>query len=297
MRVWVKRGLLATAGLVGVLVVAIAVFYLTSNRRIGKRFQVNAAEFAPATDSLAAMRGQRFVVVIGKCVECHGKDLGGKVMMDDRAFGRLAAANLTPGRGGVANRYKTDADWARSIRHGVDPEGRALLFMPSHDYNPISDKDLADVIAYLKTLQPVDRELPKRRVGPVARALHLAGAFPLIPAELIDHEAARDTAPQPAVTVQYGKYLAWVGGCVGCHSTDLTGGGGPPPGAPSINPARIGNWSEEDFFNALKRGIRPDGTAIKPAMPWIYTMQMTDDEIRALWLYIRSVPPKVGKKS
>ncbi|MBW3656374.1 MAG: c-type cytochrome, partial [Gemmatimonadetes bacterium] len=176
---------------------------------------------------------------------------------------------------------------------GVDREGKPLVFMPSNELRPMSEADLAAVIAFMRSVPPVNRAVPEPRVGPVARALSLSPGFPLIPARLIDHDSPPPPAPTPAVTVAYGKYLATVGLCTGCHLPDLSGGGGPPPGATNITPdpeTGIGNWTEADFFRALRTGMRPNHTPIDQVMPWVAAGQMTDDEIRAVWLYLRSLP-------
>jgi mono/diheme cytochrome c family protein len=99
------------------------------------------------------------------------------------------------------------------------------------------------------------------------------------------------------VTPEYGHYLAITGGCTGCHGSGLSGGaipGVPPdfPKARNISPTGIGSWSDEDFFRALREGKRPDGSTINPFMPWNDTKLMTDDEIRALLAYLRTVPPR-----
>jgi len=250
---------------------------------------------AVPTDSAAPARGQRFVEAIGKCTECHGAGFRGKVMIDDPAMGTLAAANLTRGKGGVGADYKTDEDWIRAIRHGVRPDGRALIFMPSQEYYYLSDQDLGDLIAYLKTLAPIDNEVPSPpRVGPVARMLFLAGKFQLVPAELIDHNGPRPADVAPSTDKTYGKYLATVGGCTGCHGAHLEGGQVAPdePLRPNLTPAgNLGKWTEEQFKTALRTGVRPSGPQMSTAMPWPYTAKMTDDEIHALWSYLQTVPP------
>src|SRR6266536_1415295 len=129
----------------------------------------------------------------------------------------------------------------------------------------------------------------------VGRALILFGRFP-IPADEIDHAKAPVAPPPAGPTREYGAYLTNVGGCTGCHGSGLSGGplaGGPPSAPPpaNITPAALGTWTEDDFFRALRIGARPDGSRIDPFMPWAFTSQMTDDEIRATWLYLKSVPP------
>jgi cytochrome c553 len=84
-----------------------------------------------------------------------------------------------------------------------------------------------------------------------------------------------------------------VGGCTTCHGPDLKGGlhEGPPdvPNSADLTPAGpLGSWSEADFRKALREGSRPDGSTINPFMPWRLTRLMTDDEIRAVWTYLRT---------
>jgi len=206
---------------------------------------------------------------------------------------KLIASNLTRGRGGVLGNY-TDPQLEAAIRHGVGPDGRGLLFMPSQEFQYLSDEDVAAIIAYVRSVPPVDRQLGGSSVGPIGRVLLLTGAMPLLPAELIDHDAARRPVPPAAPTREYGEYQARVGGCFGCHGPALGGSaeghGGPPPA--NLTPGGgLGAWTEADFFTAMRTGKRPDGTAIDPAMPWRAVGRLTDDELRALWLYLRSVPP------
>ncbi|HJX88615.1 MAG TPA: c-type cytochrome, partial [Gemmatimonadales bacterium] len=76
-------------------------------------------------------------------------------------------------------------------------------------------------------------------------------------------------------------------GCRSCHGMALKGDANPD--APAIDRERLGAWTEADFFRALREGRRPDGTVLDPEkMPWVRSGQMTDDEIRAVWRYLRS---------
>jgi mono/diheme cytochrome c family protein len=282
--------------ILGILVLALGAVYGASEARIRKSYAVEPGPIPIPTDAASIARGRHLLQIRG-CHDCHGEDYGGGVFVDD-APGRLIASNLTRGAGGVGARY-TDVDWVRSIRHGVGPDGRSLLFMPSYEYYPISDEDLGQMIAYLKSVPPVDRVLPTNSVRPLGRALLLAGELPLLPAEMIDHAAPRLAAPPEGPTPEYGGYLAF--SCIGCHGVGLSGGkipGTPPdfPRATNITPDEetgIGKWEEADFFRAMREGRRPDGSAIDPFMPWeTVTSRMTDDEIRALWLYLRTVPAR-----
>lgn len=280
---WIGRFL---AGLLLLVAVAAVALYVISSQHIRRTYDLPDSPVRAAADSVSLARGRHLVDAIGKCQECHAADLGGKVWVDQPAFGRLAGSNLTPGRGGIGD--FTDAELERALRHGVGPDRQPLIFMPSEAFAALSDRDLAAMLGYLRTLPPVNRELPAPKVGPVARALYLLGNLPLLPVTLIDHGASHPDRV-PAVTAEYGEYLATIGGCRSCHGLALAGDANPD--APALTAGRIGGWTEQDFFTALRRGQRPDGSAIDPdKMPWVRSGQMTDDEIRAVWRYVRSVP-------
>ncbi len=291
---WLLRGGLALLILVAV---AFTALYALSGVRLGKSYaEVPAGDLSVPTDSASVAYGRHVAVTRG-CTDCHRDDLSGGIVIEGgSAFAQIYASNLTRGAGGVAGSYDAP-HWARAIRHGIAHDGRALLFMPSYDYFPMSDRDVGALVAYMESLPPVDNDLPASTVGPMGRALFVTGRFPLVPAEMVDHEAPRPEAPEPGVTVAYGGYLAVA--CTGCHNAAYTGGpipGAPPdaPPAANITPdpgSGIGSWTESDFFTALRQGRRPDGTELDPVwMPWRSAGQMTDDEIRALWMYLQTVP-------
>ena len=96
--------------------------------------------------------------------------------------------------------------------------------------------------------------------------------------------------------VEYGKYLTRVGGCMGCHGTHLSGGhfAGPPdvPPASNLTPTGIGTWSAAQFMLTLTKGVDPSGHELHPFMPWRTISQMTDQELEAIYDYLRSIPPR-----
>ena len=129
----------------------------------------------------------------------------------------------------------------------------------------------------------------------MARALSF-GPLPLLPAELIDHDKVAFARPlASADPVVVGQHLLDTAGCRGCHQPDLTGGGGPPPGAANITPVGIGNWSDADFLKAVRTHVRPNGTKIADTMPPAYG-QMSDAELTAIHSYLKTLPAK-GKKT
>ena len=286
------------AALVGLVVVAVAAVYLVSSRRLAETYAVTPPALAIPTDSARIERGRHLAQSRLGCADCHGPDLGGKPVVEDAMFGHFIAPNLTRGTGGVGGSY-TDADWVRAVRHGVRPNGRALLFMPSEVFAHLSEQDLGDVIAYVKQVPPVDRTMPETRPGPIGRALVTFQAA-AIPARAIDHAAAFTSPPPEAATVEYGQYLAASSGCLACHGPALDGVGG--GGDPAVKPTNLttggptASWTEGDFVRALRTGKRPDGSEIREEMPWKTMGRMTDEELRALYLYIRSVPPKAGDR-
>ncbi len=278
-------------GLLGLLILAVIAVYVLSNSRINKSYTIQVESVAIPDDEAALERGQHIAITRG-CADCHGKDLGGFVFIDDPALGLYYGTNLTPS--GVAADY-SDEDWIRALRHGVGPNNKPLLFMPSFEYYYFSDQDIGDLIAYLKTIPAVDKQPKETSVGLLGRVLFLGDQFPLLPAEVIDHTAPRPIAPPPGVTVEYGEYMAV--GCTGCHGLNLAGGpipGGDPswPPAANLTPAgNLSNWTEEDFINTLRTGVTPEGLELGATyMPWPNMAQMTDDELQAMWLYIQSLP-------
>jgi mono/diheme cytochrome c family protein len=226
-------------------------------------------------------------------MDCHGRDLGGTKVIEDGAMGRVHGPNLTTGRGGLPASFR-DEDWVKAIRHGVATDGRGLFLMPSMEYSRFTEADLGDLLAYIKSVPPVDRERVPLSIGPVARALMVAGKIKMA-ADEIDHAGLRPDVVTPGITVEYGRYIA--AGCVGCHGANFSGGKidiGPPDWPPAANltphaAGRLAKWGEADFLAALRTGHRPDGTEISPVMPRTFG-QMNDTELKALWAYLRTLP-------
>lgn len=292
MRRWLKRIGIGLLSLVLLIVIAIGVAYALVGRKLARKYPTDVAAVAIPTDPASIERGRHLAVAVNKCASCHGDNYGGK-KMEDGPIGRLYAANLTSGSGGVASGY-TDADWIRAIRHGIGTDGRSLVFMPSEAFYYMSDPDLGAVIAYMKTLQPVDFVPPAVKLRVMGRVLNLAFGFPPIVAELIPAGASR-SVPAPGPTPEYGKYLSTIGGCLGCHGPSLSGGlkMGPEVIAANLTPTGLKGWTEADFVKAMRTGVRPGGRVLSAVMPWPSMAKLTDDELRATWLYLQSVPPKV----
>jgi mono/diheme cytochrome c family protein len=287
---------MVVGGLLLLIVVAIGAIYAVTQRRFNAKLAIAGHNVTIPTDSFSVARGQHLATAIAKCAGCHGQDFGGQLFVDAGPVMKLYALNLTRGKGGTG--AFTDLDWERAIRHGVAPDGRKLLFMPSIEFQHFNDQDFGALVAYLKTLPSVDLEFPKSTIGPIGRALYLKGDLPLMTADDIQHDAAPPPVVQPAASVEYGRYIVSVGGCEGCHGPTLSGGhipGTPPEFKPAANitPEGIGHYTEADFFRALREGKRPAGTMLDTAyMPVAFTKLMTDDETRAVYMYLKTVPKK-----
>ncbi|MEJ2600168.1 MAG: c-type cytochrome [Anaerolineales bacterium] len=287
-------------GLVALLLVAAVVLYILGSARLNKTYDIQPEAITIPTDEAAIARGRHLVEAVTFCKECHGQQLEGDVFEDEPMIGTFYAPNLTSGRGGEGAAY-SDADYVRAIRHGVDPQGRGLMIMHSDVYHNISQQDLGAIIAYLKSVPPVDNELPEPKIYPLGNIMVALGMFdsealPLIPAEKIDHSASFVEMPAQGATAEYGSYLVSITLCHMCHGPELTGG---PPleegmmAAPDITPrGELGltGWSEADFVQTLRTGVSPSGHKLDPEiMPWKTYANLTDQELAAIYRYIQSL--------
>jgi mono/diheme cytochrome c family protein len=273
-------------------VLAAGLVYAASERKLRKKWDVSVDKITVPTDSASIARGEHLVRNVIDCTLCHGDDLGGAVYSSSPAIGTVAGPNLTRGRGG---KDYVATDYVRAIRRGVKRDSTSLIVMPSEVFTHLTQRDLGAVVAFLMNTKPVDREVPKSGFGPVGRALLAAGKMNILVAGKTPHLTPVESVPIDT-TAAYGKYIADISGCHGCHGYGLSGGAvaGPPglPPASNLTPAGIGNWTEADLARALREGKRPDGTTLNEFMPWKVFRGMTDAEVHAIWLYLKSVPAR-----
>ena len=284
-------------GLVGPLVLAFVVLYIIGTAKWNKlhgQYEVPVETIIVPTDQASIARGEH-IATIGLCRMCHTESLSGQAVSVPGLF-TFAPPNLTSGAGGVGV-TNTDGDWIRAIRHGVGHDARGLVIMPVRTFYYLSDEDLGALIAYLKSLPPVDNELPKTDLRPVGRVMLALGQLPpevaVADVIVIEHDSPRPVAPQPGVTKEYGQYLAHI--CTVCHGEGLNGqtiqSERPPILTPNLTPGgEMGFWSEEDFIATMRTGVTPGGKQLIDFMPWKYFGQMTDEELKAVWLYLKSMP-------
>ena len=194
---------------------AVGGVYVLGDQRLNRRVAVPDESVAVPMDLASAHRGQHLASAVALCVDCHGPNLAGRVVFDQRGLGRIVAPNLTRGRGGIGA-SDSDADMLRAIRHGVDRTGRQLLIMPSDNYTRLSDADVGAIIDYIRSVPSIDTSLPSTEILALGKIRFATGQLALLPSANIDHFAPRLAPPAPALTPDYGSYLADIAGCATC---------------------------------------------------------------------------------
>lgn len=264
-------------------------------------FLIAMSSFAWAEPSLE--RGAYLVEGPAGCGNCHtplgpqgpveDMNLAGRLVEKSDAF-TAVANNLTPASR-IAN--WSDEELVRAIREGIRPDGSVMgPPMPFGFYRGLSDNDAYSIVMYLRSLPAVEND-----AGQSAYNIPLPPAYgpPLIS---VEH-------PEEGVNLAYGAYLAGpVAHCLDCHTTygprgpmvdtHLGAGGfefhGPwgTSVAHNITPHEdgIGDYSDTELKDMIVKGQRPDGSPMFPPMPYGYLAKMTDDDLNAIVLYLRSIP-------
>jgi len=295
MKTWLKRIGIALLFLVALAAAALFAGDHLATRKMQRHVDIAVQPVAFADDAAAIERG-RYLFASRGCVDCHGAKGNGHMFLDDGKGMRIAGPNISPGPDSVVKDYQP-VDWVRAIRHGVNPQGRPLMIMPSEDYNRFTDADLAALVAYVRHLPPAEGGGPVLDLPLPVRAMY---GFGLIhdAAGRIDHAKAPQQPVPDAVTVEHGAYVANM--CLGCHGAKLAGGkvpGGPPewPAAANLTPGEGSAMARypdaASFAKMFKTGERPDGQAIK-VMPFGSLREMNDVDVRALYLYLKGLAPQ-----
>lgn len=199
-------------------------------------------------------------------------------------MGNMIAENLTPG--GKLGNY-SDGELFRSLRHGIDQSGQRLAVMGFLPYSQLSDADLQALVAYLRTLTPVET------TRPTGDRLNLIGLVFIGAGLLPAPSAAPDSVSAPAAgaTAEYGKYVATFGECLGCHGPDATGTPESMLGPAVPNPRPFtGTLTAEEFIQTMRTGVRPTGTPFTENMPWRNAAAMTDADLGALYVFLTTEP-------
>lgn len=212
--------------------------------------------------------------------------------------GQVAPPNISPDPETGAGTW-TDDQLARAIREGIGHDGRALFaFMPYQNYRHLSDEDLASVIAYLRSLQPVRHIVPKTEI-----------IFPVKYLMRNDPEPLTAPVPPPDVSTSAarGKYLVITAGCADCHTPqkhgqpipglDYAGGfimKGPWGTVATANitpdPSGISYYDEALFIQTIRTGY-VKARKLSQIMPWWTFRDLTDEDLKDMFAYLRSLKP------
>ncbi|MVM37484.1 c-type cytochrome [Spirosoma sp. HMF3257] len=272
-------------------------------------------------------RGRYLANHVTVCVDCHstrdyslfaappipgtlGK--GGELFDQKAGFpGSFTAKNITPA--GIGN--WTDGEIYRAITTGVSRDGHAFFpVMPYPYYGSMNDEDVHSIIAYVRTLKPIEHKPAESKAD-----------FPFnFILNTIPKKAEPLPAPDPNDELATGKYLVTIAGCVECHTQVEKGqiireksfAGGRDfnlPGGvlytPNITPDKatgIGTWKKEVFVSRFKayadssykpHKIGPND--FQTIMPWTMYAGMNEKDLGAIYTYLMSlkpIPNKVAEK-
>jgi len=267
-------------------------------------------------------RGKYLVEGLLQCPFCHseydytqrparpvaGKKGGGFVFpnieLNLREPNRVVASNISSDAEYGAGKWK-DSDFVRAIRQGIGHDGRTLYpLMPYQYFRSLSDDDLASVIVYERSLAPVHIQQPKTILTDEVKK-----TFQALPP--LEHVPEADKLDRLA----YGKYLVTLGHCDDCHSPvdehnnpipgmafsggqPLIGNWGPEPQKTftvhSLNltpdPSGISYFDETMFINVIRSG-KVNARPLANIMPWAYFRNLTDDDLKAIFAYLRTLKP------
>jgi mono/diheme cytochrome c family protein len=276
---------------------------MTGYRLIG--FLVFFAFAGTASAQTPVERGAYLVNTIMTCQNCHtpkgptgdvaDRALSGGLSWDEPPF-KVTASNITPDPETGIGKW-SDADIKKVLRTGERPNGvHVAAVMPSGFYGILTPADIDAIVAYLRTLKPINNKVP----DPIYKMSLPLQVFP----------GAEKPQTDFSDPVKRGFYLATIGHCMECHTpfgkagVDFSGsfgkGGRKFPGPwgestsrniTSHKTAGIGGWSDADIKRAITQGVRKDGTKLKPPMGYGYYAKMTDADLDAVVAYLRTVPP------
>ena len=305
------RRVLLWLGVAVLLVVVIVVVAISV--RWDRRFQAPYPNLTASRDPAVLARGRYLAYGPAHCSDCHtapadyaslqtgsSPSLSGGVEFPI-PLGTIRVPNLTSDSAtGIGRR--SDGEIARMLRYGVRADGRAAI--PFMEYHELSDADIMALVSFLRSQPAVRHPVPDHALNLLGKAVM---AFAIKPVGPNGKPPAESPAPGP--TLERGEYLvSAVANCAGCHTqrSMVTGaytgprlaGGSPmeagdkahtklvPPDI-TANPGtgRAATWSEDEFVARFRAGERIPGSP----MPWQAFRRITDDDMRAIYRYLRSI--------
>ncbi|TAE21757.1 MAG: cytochrome C [Cytophagales bacterium] len=273
-------------------------------------------------DSAQIAHGKYLAHHVALCVDCHSTrdwaKVGGPMMANTmgkggEAFppelgfpGHFYAPNITP----AGLKDWTDGEIYRTITTGVSRDGRALFpVMPYLNYAQCDPQDMKDIIAYIRTIAPIENAVPKSEPD-----------FPMnFILNTIPHPTEGGKRPDPADEVAYGKYLITMASCGDCHTPvddkaqplagmDYAGGREfmmPTGTVRAMNitpdPTGIKAMTRDAFIARFKGHEKADPIAVQGSddfnsvMPWSMYAGMTEQDLGAIYAYLLTVKPVKNK--
>jgi mono/diheme cytochrome c family protein len=291
-------------------VIALAGGILSIGYRPGNAPKSTASRLTFEPTAARLERGRYIVEGPAHCFQCHsevnweapgaqpkaGRKAGGTVF-PEKGMEWLVAPNISPDVETGSGTW-TDEQFARAIREGIGHDGRRLFpMMPYMNFREMSDEDLASVIVYVRSLQPVRNTLPKATLPDVVKAS-------LPPHQPISSPVA---GPDMSNPVARGKYLVTLGNCMACHTpmkqgqhiAELAFAGGMSFNGPwgqvtsaniTPDPSGISYYDEKRFIEMIRTG-QVGARKLNSIMPWGYFRNMTDEDLKAIFAYLRTLPP------
>ena len=299
---------------VGIIAAAVLALIATIFIRSNRTFDAPYPAIHATTDSATIARGRYLAYGPAHCAACHVAPedsaallAGGQPPLSGgHTFvippGTFPVPNLTPDSAtGIGRR--SDGELARQLRHDVRADGRAPVpFMTTQN---ASDEDLVALISFLRSQPPVRHAVPARQPNLLGKTVFAFVIKPRPPG--VTPPVKTPTGP----TVERGQYLAnGLAACVGCHTARSMATGAyigpafaggtteplesdpsrvitPPNLTPDSATGRIAAWSEDGFVARFRMGkVLPESF-----MPWEFFARMTEDDLRAIYRYLRSLPP------
>jgi mono/diheme cytochrome c family protein len=238
---WVGVGLGVVLGLA---ILGAAYVYAVSEHEITRRYNFPLTAFHAPTDAAAITRGKRLATLAGCYNSCHGKQMEGALLFNEPGIAHINAPNLTQ----IVREY-SDPELVRLLRHGVKRDGRTTWIMPSPMFAHLSEQDMGDIIAFVRSAPQLPGPMRDVTIEPMGRLGVVLGKFaPLV--NQIDHKQAAVATTDRSDTLKYGEYLVKTS-CTECHGQDLRGSDFLH--APNLVIAEA--YSEPDFFRLMRTGV------------------------------------------
>lgn len=287
---WVKWPGLVLSGLLTLLFAAL-VFFAGKGLAYLYRAPVPVPDITVAGTPEQIARGEYLASV--SCVECHGANKSQQFPLSGLGdysediglpIGKVIASNITPG-GVLAD--LTDGELFRLLRFGYGRNQRApMTAMLTH--REYSDEDTLALIAFLRSQAPVETET---NGGTELNLLGVILFFGTGVVPVAEDVQTPIVAPSSSPTAEYGQYVPVYGECAGCHGPDMAGVEATALIA-AVPSARylVSGLSLEQFIAMMRTGLKPGNTPFPPEMPWQYAARMTDDDLAALYAYLRATP-------